>query len=267
MAAGFNAATVQDMFQKAGRGIVAVNAGLGSTSSIEHLALTRLAWSHHTVQRIVYGFFDQQMAPEGALKNSDLIGNYAMLYYLEPRLALRYGRFDWLDRVEFQAFRCCALLQERGTIWSKVERLRRDMQEIGMPRAETNQFGRRADFNLLEFADTDKFALGCRDIMRSGDFLSPPIQELLREARDHGARVTVVEMPMHPFHLKQFYDQPIWDAFRVQNRAAVEHAGASYVDGSHWIPNAADYQDHLHLSESGAVLFSQRLAEELLKSP
>lgn len=264
VAAGFDEAAVRQTYQRAGRVVVAINGGLGATGSIEHLDLTRLALRHHTVQDLVYGFADQLMSTEAPLKNSDLIGNRAMLYYDEPQLTLRYARFDLLDRMEFQTYRCCALLRERGAIWAKVEKLRRAMQEVGMPRQETNQFGRRADFDLLESANLEEFTRKCQDLMRSGDFLSPVIQELLKEARSSGTRITVVEMPMAPFHVKRFYDQPIWEAFRIQNRRAVERAGASYLDASHWIPADADFQDHVHLSRSGAAKFSRLLAEQLL---
>lgn len=265
MAAGFDAAAVQETFQKAGQSIVAVNAGLGSTSIIEHLALMRLALQHHAVREVVYGFFDQQMSPEMPLRNSDLLGNYAMLYYQEPELALRYGQFSWLERIEFQTYRCCALLRERSNIWAKVEKLRRAMQEVGMPRQETNQFGRRADFDLLEAGSPDLFAEQCRTVMRSGDFLAPAVQEFFKEAHAYGSRVTVVEMPMSPLHVRRFYDLDIWKQFRIQNRLAIERAGASYVDASHWLPDDGAFQDHVHLGRSGAAEFSRRLAEELLR--
>ncbi len=265
MAAAFDENAVQETLHQAGRSVIAVNAGLGATSTIEHLALTRLAWEHHTVREIAYGFFDQQMSTEEPLKNSDLVGNYAMLYYQEPQLTLRYGRFNWLDLVEFQTYRCCALLQERGTIWAKVEKMRRAMQDVGMPKQESNQFGRRADFNLLEATAPEQFAERCQNVIRSGDFISPALQELFKEAQSHGSRVTVVEMPMTPFHRKQFYDQPVWGEFRAQTRAAVERAGAAYIDAGSWIPDDSDFQDHLHLSRLGAERFSRKLAEHMLE--
>jgi len=265
MQSGFDPTSFQDTFQRAGRPVIAVNGGLGSTTQIEQLALTRLALRHHTVHDLVYGFSDQQMTTEAPLKNSDLIGNHAMLYYQEPQLTLQYARFDFLDRVEFQTYRCCALLRERSNIWAKVEKMRRAMEEIGMPRQETNQFGRRADFDLLEYADPNEFVRRCSEVMRSGDFLSPVVQEIFREAEASGSRVTVVEMPMHPIHLTRFYDQAAWKQFRLQNRLAVEGAGAIYIDASRWIPEEGDFQDHLHLARSGAARFSRLLAEELMR--
>jgi hypothetical protein len=265
MAAGFDEAAVQQTFRKTGHIVVAINGGLGASGSIEHLDFTRLALHRHMVRDLVYGFSDQQMATEPPLKNSDLIGNRAMLYYDEPQLTLKYARFDGLEWLEFQTFRCCALFRERSAIWAKVEKVRRTMQEVGMPRQETNRFGRRADFDLLEAANTEQFVLRCREVMRSRDFLSPPLQELFKEARAHGSRVTVVEMPTHPLHLKRFYDQPIWEEFQRKNRAAIEEAGASYLDASRWVPDESDFQDHFHLSERGAAEFSRKLADELLR--
>ena len=265
MAAGFDPTAVQDTFQNAGRPVIALNGALGATTAIEQLALTRLALRHHTVQDLVYGFSDQQMTTGGPLKNSYLIGNHAMLYYQEPQLTLQYARFDLLDRLEFQICRCCALLRERGNIWAKVEKMRRAMEEVGMPPQETNQFGRRADFDLLESANPNEFARQCREKMSSGDFLSPVLQELFREAEARGSRITVVEMPMHPRHVSRFYDLAIWKEYRLQNRLAVERAGGVYLDASRWIPDASDYQDHLHMARSGAARFSRLLAEGLLR--
>jgi len=265
MAAGFDPTAAQDTFQKAGRSVIAVNGGLGATTEIEQLALTRLALRQHTVRDLVYGFCDLQLTTGVPLKNSELIGNRAMLYYLEPQLTLRYGRFDLLNRLEFQTYRCCALLRERSNIWAKVEKMRRAMEEVGMPRQETNQFGRRADFNLLESADSNEFARHCREKMTSGDLLSPVLQELFQEAEASGSRITVVEMPMHPLHVSRFYGLAAWKEFRSQSRLAVERAGAVYIDGSGWVPDEGDFQDHLHLARSGAARFSRLLAEELLR--
>jgi hypothetical protein len=266
MAAAFDAEAVRQTFQKAGRTILAANGALGATGAIEHLELTRLALQRHQVQDLVYGFSDQQMSTQPPLKNSDLIGNIAMLYYVEPRITLRYARFDLWDLIEFQTFRCCALLRERSNIWAKVEKLRRAMQEVGMPRQETNQFGRRADFDLLDFAGPEQFTEACRSVMRSGDFMTPALQELFKEAKSHGSRVTVVEMPGHPRHLKRFYDLPVWQEYRAANRAAINRAGLAYIDASRWIPDVNDFQDSFHLDGAGASKFSRLLAEGMLAS-
>jgi len=264
MGTSFDTDTIERAFQAAGRPAVAVNAALGSTYTIEHLILTRRALREHTVKQLIYGFFDQQMSENVPLKNADLIGNHAMLYYAEPQLTLRYARFSWMDLVAFQTDRCCALLRERGNIWAKVEKMRRAMEGIGMPHRATNQFGRPEDFDLLEFGSPEEFIRRCQEVMQAGSFLSPPMRELFKEANAQGVQITVVEMPMHPWHVKTFYDLPAWEEFRRGNRQAVGRFGASYIDASQWLPDESDFQDHIHLGHSGAVKFSQMLAERLL---
>jgi hypothetical protein len=264
MAAGFDTDTVEHSFEAAGRPIVAVNAALGSTYPVEHLALARRALRNRSVKQLIYGFFDQQMSEDVPLRNSDLIGNHAMLYYVEPQLTLQYGQFGWMDLVAFQTYRCCALLRERGNIWAKIEKTRRAMESVGMPHQATNQFGRVGDFDLLEFVSPEEFIRRCQEVMRSGAFLSPPIRELFKEANAQGVKITVVEMPLHAWHVKTFYDLPAWEEFRRLNRQAVESFGAGYIDASHWIPDEAEFQDHIHLGHSGAAKFSKLLSERLI---
>ena len=264
MVAGFDPDAVEQIFRDAGRPCAAVNGGLGATGVIEHLALTRLALSHHNVKTVIYGFFDQQMSADLAGRNSDLIGNRSMLYYQEPQLTLRYARFDLFDRLSFQVCRSSALLRERSTIWTRVEGLRRMMGSVGMPPQETNSFGRRADFALLEAPDTHIFVEACQKVIQAGDFLAAPVQEMLREAREHGAKVIVVEMPMHPDHVRRFYSEPVWRTFRARTRAAVESAGAAYLDASAWIPDGHLFADPLHLSKEGGIQFSRLLARRLI---
>ncbi len=264
VATGFDVVTIERAFQAAGHPVIALNAALGATNPIEHLLLVRRALRHRVVKQIVYGFFDQQLSDDVPLKNSDLIGNHAMLYYTEPEFAVRYAQFSWMDLVAFQTYRCCALFRERGNIWAKVEKTRRAMASVGMPRQASNQFGRPEDFDLLEFVSPEEFSNRCREVMRAGTFLSPPIQELFQEANAQGVKITVVEMPMHPWHVKTFYDLPAWDEFRRANRQAVERAGAAYVDASHWVPEESKFQDHIHLGPSGAAQFSRMLAERLI---
>lgn len=265
MAAGFDPFTVEQSFQQSGQRVTAVNGALGASGVIEQLLLARLAFRNHAVRTMIYGFFDDQLSYDLPLVNSDLIGNHSMLYYQEPQLTLQYANFSKPDRLAFQVYRCCALLMDRTAIWAKVEKLRRRMQEIGMPRAETNEFGRRADFALLEANTPESFERRLRQLIQSRTLLSPPAQALLQQARDHGAKVVVVEMPMHPFHVRSFYDQPIWDEYRTKIRQALAQEGATYLVASQWVLDDRLFADHLHLSNAGAVRFSQLLADYLIR--
>ena len=133
-----------------------------------------------------------------------------------------------------------------------------------MPVRETNEFGRKGDFTLLESSSPEAFARDCADLLKSQTLLAAPVQELLQEARSHGVKVIVVEMPMHPAHLNRFYNQPVWTVFRDKTREAVSHYGADYIDASHWAPDSQLFEDSLHLSHAGAFQFSQLLAQSLL---
>lgn len=265
MAAGFDSDAIEQTFQNESRRSVAVNGGLGATGVIEHLLLTRLALRHHAVKTVIYGFFDQQLSTDVVERNSAIIGNRNLLYYQEPEVALQYARFDTLERLSFDVYRSCALLRERGAIWAKVEKLRRTMGSLGMPPEETNQFGRANDFALLAAKNSRSFILACQRVLQSGEFISAPVQALLRQSKSHGAKAVVVEMPMHPLHLRTFYEEPIWEKYRLMTRVAVESEGAAYVDASEWIPDRARFADHLHLSKAGAKQFSQLLAKYLIR--
>jgi hypothetical protein len=266
IAAGFNSATMQQACSDAGRPCVAVNGGLGATGVIEHLLLTRLALRRHQVVVLVYGYFDQQLANDVVAKNSDIFGNRSMLYYQEPDVTLEYARFSPSERSLFQLCRSSALLRERGSIWAKVESVRRKLGSLGMPPQATNQFGRQSDFAFLEAKDSRKFVFECEKVIRSGDFLSTPVLALFKQCQERGTRVIVVEMPMHPVHIQRFYSEPIWKTFRAKTELAVERAGASYLDASAWITEPGLFADHLHLSSDGSRRFSQILVRHLINS-
>ncbi len=251
---GFDPAVVEQTFQQAGRSCTAVNGALGATGALEHLALARMAFRSHTVKILVYGFADQKLSSDVVKKNSDLIGNRAMLYYADPQLTLQYARFDPLNRLYFQFYRRFALLRERGSIWAGADKLR----------GAADPF-EGLDLALQEPSESQSFLAACQAVVQSGGALSAPVQALLQQAREQGAKVVVVEMPMHPSHVKKFYTQPIWQKFRAATRIAVEDAGATYLNASGWLPDGALFPDHLHFSKEGAHEFSRLLARYLME--
>jgi hypothetical protein len=267
MAAGFNAQAVEQAFRVGGRHITAMNAGIGATGLIEHVALVDTIYLRHTVTVAIYGFYNQQMSTDIPSENSELIGNRSMLYYLEPWRTLQFARFDWSNRLAFEIYRCCELLMDRSAIWNKVELLRRHMGEVGMPHQETNAFGRRADFNLLESTNEQTFVDRCNEVLLSKNVLSGPVLALLNETRKHSTTLIVTAMPMHPLHVKRFYQLPVWSELSGNIKTSVERQGAVYLDASRWIPSEDDFADHLHLSEEGSRKFSDLLARYLEAQP
>lgn len=265
MAAGFKAAAF-DADIKPMRA-VGFNAALGATDPVEHLMLLRRVLRRgQTLTTVIYGFFDFQLTEPPLATNSDLIGNRAASYYLEPDLALKYYEMSPRDRLEFSLMRHVPIMVERGAIWQKVELMRRAMSQLGMPPVAINRMGQVSDFAMLEAGSPAAFTAHCDRSIAEHAKLSAPILQIIAESKAHGARVVIVEMPMHPFHQRTFYSLPAWNRYRDYVRTLVEQAGAVYLNASDWIERPDEFADHLHLSASGADDFSRRLADYLRDS-
>ncbi|MFZ0681152.1 hypothetical protein [Candidatus Binatus sp.] len=242
--------------------VVAFNAGLGASGTVEQLMiLQRALRGASTVKLVIYGFFDFQLTDPPSATLSDLIGNRAVAFYLDPGQALRSYQMNPSDRLEFEILRHVPMVVDRAGIWAKVERIRREMGEVGMPPVETNRFGRVADFALLEARSPAEFASQCELGQRAG--LSQPVVEMIADAHARGAQVVIVEMPMHPYHQSHFYALGAWDKYREHLRKLVDAQHATYLNADDWIEDPNEFADHLHLTPSGAQDFSRRLAVKI----
>ena len=250
----------------AGAGLAAprasVNLGLGAASPVEHLLLLRYALAQGMRPRLViYGFYDFQLTAPGVFTTSDLIGNNAMVYYVEPSYARGFLILSLHDAVEFRAMQLFPMLADRGAAWAKIEILRRDLAQQGMPLERSNQFGRASDFSLLEAANAEDFRRQCRSSMKLP--LAPAVSELLRQSSSAGAMITVVEMPMRQAHRSQFYDTACWSQYVTRIGSLLEPYRAGFIDASAWIQDDSLFADPLHLSAAGAEQFSRRLGSTL----
>lgn len=241
------------------RGIL--NLGMASSSPVEHLLFLRYALHQQVHPRVViYGFLQTQLTSTVSLSISDLVGNQSMLFYLEPDFARGYYNLSKHDAIEFAIMRHIRMIVERGAIWGKVERFRRSISRVGLPIEAANRFGRVSDFLTLRAIDADDFVRQC-DLGSSQD-LSPPMSEFIRSASEAHAKVIVIEMPLHPEHLRLFYDTPAWQRYRNHLRNILGVRGVTYIDASHWFPETA-FQDHIHLTDEGAARFSEQLGKSL----
>ncbi len=111
------------------------------------------------------------------------------------------------------------MFADRGAIWAKVEILRRSIAGQGMPQENTNQFGRAADFSLLEPANADAFRKECEAALQLP--LAPAISELFRQAHDANMDIVLVEMPMRQAHRAQFYETKWWTEYTSPSSRAV----------------------------------------------
>jgi hypothetical protein len=242
-----------------------INVAMGGSSAIEQLLMLRYALRQGMHPRVViFGFFDFTLTHPLEYSTRDLIGNRAMLYYVEPEYARAFYHLSFHDRVEFQVMRHFELFADRGTVWEHVELWRRSLEQQGMPPEKASALGRSVDFAMLEYPSQAEFVAECGRASRNP--LIPSVREIALQAKAAGAEVYFVEMPMPPGHVHEFYDQPRWSmGYRVHLQQLLGEIGARYIDASHWTPEADSFADQLHLSYEGSKQFSVRLGEYLRK--
>jgi hypothetical protein len=255
---GFNADEFAMALRSQGAHSAASNMAMGASTPPEHLLLLRAALrADDRAQFLLYGFYDFQLTDAVSFKFSDMIGNHDLLYYDEPEFARHYYSMSRYDAAGFEIARHFPLLAERGAIWAQVERLRRAISRQGMPRQATNQFGRVADFTLLEAKSQDEFVKHCQ--RASQNPLNAAVLEIIREAQERHLRVVFVVMPLPPRHVQTFYDAPAWQEYQGHLRELLAKQNIAVVDASRWFADANKFGDALHLNEEGAREFSQRL--------
>jgi len=240
----------------------AINLGMGGSSAVEQLLMLRYALQQGMRPRVVvFGFFDFQLTHPLEYATRELIGNRAMLYYVEPEYARAFYHLSLHDRAEFEVMRHFELFADRGQVWGRVELFRRRLAQQGMPPEKANSMGRAVDFAMLEYPSAPAFVAECGRASRNP--LIPSVREIALQAAAAGSKVYFVEMPMPPEHVQMSYDQPEWAGYRTHLRDMLRGLGATYIDASHWIPEETAYADPLHLTYEGGQEFSKRLGEYL----
>lgn len=238
----------------------AFNLAMGASTPVEQLLLLRAGLQSFTLPRLLlYGFYDFQLTDPVSFLNSDIIGNHDILYYQEPEVARLYFQMNRYQAAAFEIDRRASLLAERGAVWAKVERLRRSLGQQGMPAQATSQFGRAADFTLLEARNRKEFEQHCANASQAR--LNAPVAEIIRAARQKGIKVVFVVMSLPPKHVQTFYDSAGWNAYQQHIRQLLAEQNVAYLDASRWIPDASKFGDALHLTPAGAEEFSRRLGE------
>jgi hypothetical protein len=261
---GFNESSFDDGMALAKQG-GSINLGMGGSSAVEQLLMLRYALQQGMHPRVVvFGFFDFQLTHPLEYATRDLIGNRAMLYYMEPEYARAFYHLSLHDRAEFEIMRHFELFVDRGTVWQRVELFRRGLAQQGMPPEKANSMGRAVDFAMLEYPSAPEFSAECGRASRNP--LIPSVREIALQAQAAGAKVYFVEMPMPREHVQMFYDQPDWaTGYRAHLQHMLGDLGATYIDASHWMPDENAFEDPLHLTYAGAQEFSHRLGEYLRK--
>ena len=210
---------------------------MGGSSAVEQLLMLRYALQQGMrPHAVVFGFFDFQLTHPLEYATRDLIGNRAMLYYMEPEYARGFYHLSLHDRAEFEIMRHFELFADRGQVWERVELFRRALAQQGMPPEKSNSMGRAVDFAMLEYPSAPEFIAECGRASRNP--LIPSVREIALQAAAAGSKVYFVEMPMPPDHVQMFYDQPEWAAgYRAHLQQMLGDLGATYIDASHWMPD------------------------------
>jgi len=243
---------------------MAANLGLGATTPVEHYLILKQALSRPVhVKYVIYGFFDDQLnaAPDGAWE--DLVGNRAFSYYFPKEAAAFYAPHSRFTEWRMEMTEHIPMVAERSSLWDRVELVRRQLDEIGMPKQKVNRFGRMGDFNALEAKDAPDFTRRCDAIVRGGKGFSAPIQAMIDLAQEHGAKFLLVEMPMSPRHLETFYSLPVWTELRAHLQSLARAQHVTYITASDWVTDGGSFEDTVHLNEQGARIFSARLGAAL----
>ncbi len=262
--AGCNASAFESGWSQSGSAPLAVNLGLGATTPVEHYLILKRALAEPVhIQYVIYGFFDDQLnaAADGAWE--DLIGNRAFSYYFPKDAAMFYTPNSRLGEWRLEMTDRVPMLAERSTLWDHVELLRRQLDEIGMPKQKVNRFGRVGDFNALEAKDVPSFVQRCDAIVQARKGFSPPIQAMIDLAHEHGAKFIFVEMPMSPRHRETFYSLPVWTEMRAHLQTLAREQQATYITACDWVKDGANFEDTVHLNEQGARAFSAQLGMAL----
>jgi hypothetical protein len=137
-----------------------------------------------------------------------------------------------------------------------VTQLRERLQLIGLPEAEqqpTDRFLALALRPPIFLKTMDKYG-------KSEPVIDPTVRELLKEAKNSGARVVVVLVPLAAEHIATYYRSPQWESYERLVKSAVLEEGVEYLDASDWEPEASNYVDSVHLNENGSEKFSVQLA-------
>jgi len=244
-----------------------VNIALGATSPVEHYLILKHALDRPIHPKfLVYGFFDDQLNAPSRGDWADLVGNRAFSYYFPDEAAALYVAGSSFKKWEMRIIGHIPMLAERSSFWGKVELLRRDIEDIGMPKQQTTRYGRVKDFAALEAADLPSFNQHCNAILSQRTGFSPAIRKIIELAQEHRITLVFLEMPMPSRHRNIFYSSPKWSEMRAYLQTLAQQSHAIYMSASDWVQDDRAFEDATHLNEQGAKQFSAKLAATLSRA-
>ena len=250
-----------------GAKVRAENIALGATYPTEHCLILRRAFqSGVRPSYVIYGFFDDQLNATPTGNFSDLVRNRALAYYFPDEAAEMYAPGSAFKKWEMRLCGWLPMISERSSLWNMVDYGRERLEELGMPRQERTHYGLVKNFSALEADDVKDFENRCFSAVQKGQF-SIPVQKIIQMTREHGAKLVLVEMPMPSRHRRLFYSTQAWSVLRDQLQQSAMQNDTMYISAADWVTNDNEFEDVIHLNETGAKDFSAKLAQALQRLP
>ena len=265
--ARINARVFEVISRSYGVDLIPLNAALGASQPADQYLLFREFVSKRTPTAVVIGFFDFQLTHDQPTTVEDLIGNRAVAF--DHRIRATDAEFIYqlssLDRIKYLAFRMSPVLSYRANAWKYVEMLRRRLHTFGLPSdSRSNEFGRVADLDAIEYGSVRKFDEDASAFAKAPARFNEANQRMIDQTRSLGARPVLLLMPISPFHRRLFYSRESWDRYLRAVRGLASGRGATVQDGSDWFPDEDDFVDHLHLSASRTDRLSAQISRMLV---
>ena len=238
----------------AGKTLIAAQ---NSTHTGDHMLIARLVVQKHPQTKyFIFGFLDRELTAPTNDRLSELYGNHAYAYLLEPSLAAQhYFPDSALTRTEFSFLQKLPMVVERGQVWGKVEQARRTLSNIGMSRAPHVD-----PFIALEVGNSQTFSALCKSDTLSKASLNSAVTEIFRSIKATGGHIVVINMPMSSTHRRQYYDNPEYAEYITHVGQLVRQAGQIFIDAKDWVDDS-EFVDRIHLSPLGAKIFTRKLLE------
>ncbi|HXT24863.1 MAG TPA: hypothetical protein VN749_08570 [Candidatus Eisenbacteria bacterium] len=160
------------------------------------------------------------------------------------------------ESAAFEATRRLPMLAERGAVWASSNCSAATLGG-GVPAEARNQFGRVADFTLLEAKSREEIRTSLRGCFPSrtqcGHCGNYPRSTGTTNAGGFYRHAAP------PRHVETFYDTPAWKAYQRHIEQLLAAQNVAYLDASRWIPDGSKFGDPLHLTPLGAEEFSRPL--------
>ncbi len=262
IAAGFNPASFSESWPEAAP---AMNAGLGAADIPQwYVAWRQATDGHKDVRIVIIGGFDHLLTHAPLKSWKTWHSNNSFAFFAPAAFSEPYATNGLADRLLYRSCRTIPMFTERGGPWSKVEKSRRWLESLGMPKANfvSNTFGRVQDSGQLLEQNEEVFRSTCSQAVTTQTPFVPAVRDMLAEARQKNIRTVLVLMPLPPAR-HTFYDTPEWKAYVTHLSQLSQAQGGLLIAATQWLQDASMFDDQIHLSARGAAEFSKQLAQHI----